>query len=398
MGSVPSAFALFLSPVISYKSDRHRGRWGRRIPFLLLSTPFTVIALVGMAFSPTFGGWLHYALGSRSFGADSSVLLFFSIFWVIFDFSGILAIAVFNAFLNDVVPQHFLGRMFGAFRAISLVAGVIFNHWIYGSAIKAYVWIFLGMAMLSGIGSLIVCLKVKEGEYPPPAPVDAAPGVASFLAAAKGYFQECLGHSYYWYFFIFSILCGGLVAVPINGFSLYYALSLKLDTQQYGDCLAITYCISFLIAYPLGALADRFHPLRLGLFSLGLYAIVTLCGGLFVRDALTFRTALVAYGVGSGIVLTTTASLGLRLLPRSNFAQFASAGGILGCAVGIVLGPAVGAILDHLHHNYRYTFYMSFFLAVIAILCGLVLHAKFMTLGGPRNYVAPQFAWGRKPQ
>src|SRR5271167_3022968 len=43
MSSIPSAFALLLGPVISYKSDRHRGKWGRRIPFLLASTPFYVI-------------------------------------------------------------------------------------------------------------------------------------------------------------------------------------------------------------------------------------------------------------------------------------------------------------------------------------------------------------------
>src|SRR5476651_1446736 len=30
-GSLPPAIGLILGPIISYKSDRHRGRWGRRI-------------------------------------------------------------------------------------------------------------------------------------------------------------------------------------------------------------------------------------------------------------------------------------------------------------------------------------------------------------------------------
>jgi MFS family permease len=391
MGSVPSALALFLGPVIGYKSDRHRGRWGRRIPFLLLSTPFFVIALAGMAFSPILGGTLHQTLGPRSPGATMSVLLFFSLFWIIFDFAGIIAGSVFNALLNDVVPQHFLGRIFGAFRGIGLAAGIIFNHWIYGIAATQYVWIFLGMAALSALGNLIVCLKVKEGYYPPPAPVRAAPGLASFFEAAKGYFQECLGHSYYWWFYIFSILCV-IAGNPINLFSLYYALSLKLNTQQYGDCLALTYFISFLLSYPWGVLADRFHPLRLSLVSLAIYALVVTGGGLLIQNVTTFEIAFIAHGVAAGLIVTSTASLGLRLLPRSNFAQFASAGGILGCAVGIVFGPAAGVILDHMHHDYRYTFYMSSFLTAVTFLCGLVLHAKFMALGGPQYYVAPQFA------
>jgi MFS family permease len=394
MGSVPSALALFLGPVISYKSDRHRSRWGRRIPFLFLSTPFFVIALAGMAFSPILGGSLHHMLGPRSPGANISVLFFISLFWIIFDFAGLIAGAVFGALLNDVVPQVFLGRIFGAFRGIGLAAGIIFNHWIYGVAATQYLWIFLGMAALSAIGNLILCMKAKEGEYPPPTPVNAAPGLASFIAAAKGYFQECLGHSYYWWFFIFSILCV-ICGNPINNFSLYYALSLKLNTQQYGDCLAITYAISFFLAYPMGALADRFHPLRMTLVSLGFYAVVALVGSLLVRDVRTFEFAFVAHGVAAGMLWTTMGSLALRLLPRESFAQFSSAGGILGSCVGIVFGPVVGAILDHLHHDYRYTFYMSFLLTIVAILCGLVLHTKFMALGGPQNYVAPQSSWGK---
>jgi hypothetical protein len=31
--SLPAAIGIFLGPIISYRSDRHRGRWGRRIPY-----------------------------------------------------------------------------------------------------------------------------------------------------------------------------------------------------------------------------------------------------------------------------------------------------------------------------------------------------------------------------
>ena len=37
------------------------------------------------------------------------------------------------------------------------------------------------------------------------------------------------------------------------------------------------------------------------------------------------------------------------------------------------------------------TFYTSSFLTAVTSLSGLVLHAKFMALGGPQNYIAPQF-------
>jgi len=395
MGSVPSTLSLFLSPIVSYKSDRHRGKWGRRIPFVLLSVPFSVLAMVGLAFSPAIGGYLHHALGTHSLGANASVLIFFSLFWIVYGFASIIGVSVFNALLNDVIPQHFLGRIFGAFHVVSLSAGIIFNYWIFGVVATEYFWIFLGMGVLSLIGNMIVCLKVKEGDYPPPPPVEAAPGIATFLTAAKGYFQECLGHSYYWWYFIFLLLCG-MSGIPVNSFRLYYAISLNMTQQQYGDCVALTYCLMMVSAYPLGALADRFHPLRMVLVLLGLFAIALLCGDLFIKDVWTFSVAQVVMGIIYGPLLTTTALLGLRLLPRSNFAQFSSASGILSCIVGIGFGPAVGVVLDYTHHNYRYTFYMSFFFTILALLCGLVLHAKFMALGGPKNYVAPESTWGRK--
>ena len=51
-GSLPPAIGLILGPVVAFKSDRYRSRWGRRIPFLLVLTPIALLGIVGMAFRP----------------------------------------------------------------------------------------------------------------------------------------------------------------------------------------------------------------------------------------------------------------------------------------------------------------------------------------------------------
>ena len=92
----------------------------------------------------------------------------------------------------------------------------------------------------------------------------------------------------------------------------------------------------------------------------------------------------------AGSWLTATASLGQKLLPRDKYGQYGSAMGLVGTLAGIVMGPAVGKILDLTGHVYRYSFLISFGISVLALGAGLVLYRKFQALGGTAHYVPPQ--------
>lgn len=386
-GSLPPAIGIFLGPVISYKSDRHRGPWGRRIPFLLIPTPIAVLAIAGLAFSPVLGAAMARWLGS-GWSANTCTLVFLGLFWMLFEFATVTANSVYNALINDVVPQPVLGRFYGLFRALSLIAAILFNYWLMGKADTAYVWIFLGMGAFYGVGFTIMCVKIKEGNYPP-LPQDTGHNPQGALRAAAAYFSECFGHSYYWWFFIVTTVAG-IATGPVNLYSIFYAESVRMSLGTYANCLALTYTISLVLAWPLGWLADRLHPLRLAMAALALYAAAMLWGGLFARDAHNFAIALVAHGVAAGIWVTSTASLSQRLLPRDKFAQFASAGGIVANISWMLLAPIAGYCLDHVHHDYRYTFYMGLALSIAGLIGCLFLHRKFMALGGPKNYIAPE--------
>ena len=121
----PNFTNLFLSPAVSYLSDRHRGRWGRRIPFLMFTTPFIVLGLYLLGFSRILGSWLHGVLPAVS--EHAGMLLFFCIAWVMLDFGTTLSGSLFGALVNDVVPQELIGRFFGLFRMVSLGAGILYN-------------------------------------------------------------------------------------------------------------------------------------------------------------------------------------------------------------------------------------------------------------------------------
>jgi len=390
VGSLPAALGMILGPVISVRSDRHRGRWGRRIPYLLIPTPFAALAMMGLAFTPRLGGSLHTWLGAGSPGETTCVLIAFALFWTVFEVASVIANAVLGGLINDVVPPEVIGRFFGLFRAVGLIAGIVFNFWLMGYAEEHYFWIFVGVGALYGAGFTLMCLRVKEGEYPPPPPVDDRVSLfAGIRASIAAYLRECFTHRYYlWVFGATTVAT--LVFVPFNTFAVFYAKSVGVSMDAFGKYLALTFAVSFVLSYPLGWLADRFHPLRVGIATMALYAGVALWAGLAASDARSFLVAFVLQGVLSGTYYTATASIGQRLYPRAKFAQFASAAGLLVAASVMVVPPLVGLYLDSTGHVYRHTFLAGAGLAVLALVALVVVNRRFMALGGPKGYVAPE--------
>jgi hypothetical protein len=321
--------------------------------------------------------------------AGASILVF-GISWTLFEFATVAANGIFGALINDVVPRSLLGRFFGLFRALSLIAGIIFNLWLIGKAQVHYVSAFLSVSALYGVGFAMMCLKVKEGDYPPPPPPSTTYNpISRFVEAIQIYFKECFTNPYYFWVFM-AMNLGNLAFIPVNGFSVYYAQSLNMSMATYGKYIGWTYVISLGLAYPLGILSDRFHPLRMSLVSQALYAVCSLWGAKYALGSGSFGIALVAHGVLSGCYFTTSASLGQRLFPHSRFAQFASAQIMIQALSTLALGPILGRILDRSGHIYRYTFVGGLLLSVLAVLFLLIVNQEFVKLGGSKHYVAPE--------
>ena len=385
--TLPAALGLLIGPVVGYKSDRLRTRWGRRIPFLLVPIPFIVFSVLGLAFSPQLGEGLYRLIGKDSFSRNACVVLSLAVFWTVFDICCLVGNSVFGALVNDVVPQEVIGRFYGFFRAIGLIAGIIFFFKGIGAAEAHASWIFLGIGLIYGGGFFLMCMNVKEGTYPPVNVAD--PSRKSVAATLRTYFKEAFGNSYYRWCFGAGLL-GGLCTTPINIYSLFYAQSVGLSVDAYGKCIALSYACSFCLSYPLGALCDRFHPLRVTIALLTLYAAVMACGGLLANTPTEFAAFFIIHNVVSGSLFTAWASLPQRLLPRAKFAEMNSAAGIIGALGTMAVVPLLGVILDAAHHNYRLTFYMCTVLTVAALATYLYVHVRFMALGGPENYVAPE--------
>lgn len=386
--SLPAALGMLLGPIISVKSDNHRGRWGRRIPYLLIPTPIAAGAMVAMAYTAELAAVLHTVPGASHFDIITCRLIVFSLSWTIFEVFTVIANAVFGGLINDVVPQAVIGRFFGLFRAVSLTAGILFNKFLIGHAEEYYKVIFLSLGALYGVGFTVMCLMVKEGEYPPPQPRQKGTFKTRFVEPIKVYLRECSAHPFYLWLFI-ALMVGNVAFAPVNSFDVAYAKSIGLSMERFGDLRSTTYAISLSLAFFLGWMADKFHPLRLGIISLALYAVIALWGGLFAKGVGSFSVAYISHGVISGIFFTGTASIGQRLFPRAKFAQFGSAAGIVGAIGFMLVPPFLGQFLDMTGHVYRYTFVLGGILASVALVSFVVVYRQFNVLGGSKNYQPP---------
>jgi hypothetical protein len=120
------------------------------------------------------------------------------------------------------------------FRLVGTLASAFYNYFIFKYALTNIREIFIGTALLYLIGFGIVCLRVREGEYPPPADQGVAPSLAKDL---QTFAADCYTMPYYWYIFLYCMF--GAVAGSIGVFSVFFNQSMGLDLNLIGKMGAI---------------------------------------------------------------------------------------------------------------------------------------------------------------
>lgn len=399
---IPYVMNAILNPIISTASDRYRSKRGRRIPFLLFSAPFISFFLILMGFSNELGALLYPWIGGLSpvitkVGVTIGLIC---VLIVSFRFFELFVATVFWYLFNDVVPEAFMGRFLGMFRVISALAGVLFNYFILQYAESHTREIFFGAGILYGLGFLLLSLNVKEGSYPPPEKMSQKKGFS--LEVVATFFRECFSHRIYRLVFLNSLSNG--MAGAISGFSLFMMMSLGLTLADIGKVAALSGVVGMVLLYPMGTLADRFHPLRIVLPAQTAFALVTAvsCIFLFVnfsREGAFWIVALLSATTAVVLAANTAALLPMymHIFPRERFGQFCAANAMCG-SIGLVVAGALGGLfLDVLKkvfssrgdYYYRFVPVWSFLFLAFAAFALWLVFKEWKRLGGIRGYVPP---------
>jgi len=348
--TLPGVLNMTVCPWVSYKSDRHRGPMGRRIPFIFWTIPFVTLFLILLGFSEQIGRGLHGIIPSSwSMTPETMSILCIGVFMVGFQFFNMFVNSVFWYLFNDVVPHAFLGRFMGLFRIVSGVKTMLYGFFIFRHAETHMTEIYVGVAILYAVGMGMMCLKVKEGDYPPALPT--IDGNVRFISQLKTYFVECYSQRYYWTFF----LCNSCwaVAATIGAFYVFLQKSIGLSLEQIGTISGIISGINIFLTYPAGALGDKFHPLRVLLWvkvtNIALLPLGLIWLFLDLPPDQTFKVALAISAINLPIGVLTDAMMipmHMRVLPLEKFGQFYSANSLLRSFAVICGGLCAGLFLD----------------------------------------------------
>lgn len=399
--AIPSAMNFCLNPIISTFSDRYRSRLGRRIPFLLLATPFVTIFLVLLGISRDLGGWIEHLLSGPfpQLAPGTVTVTVISLLVICFRFFELFINTVFWYLFNDVVPVAFMGRFLGIFRVVGAAAGALFNFFLFRYAESHTSYLFFGVAILYGSAFIMMSLKVKEGTYPDPDPIP--PGKSRFLSYIKTFFRECFTHRIYRLIYCYTSIF--YAAGTIQIFMIFMAFSIGLTIDDVGQIAGMAALVNMALMYPFGALVDRFHPLRVILVAQAGFCLVASCQLIFLFVDFPKSTTFWIYAAMEALALpfiVANAAAGLplamRLFPHDRFGQFCSANAMCG-AVGITVGGLIaGGFLDLMksffeRENYYYRFapLWSFVLIAISGFITMLVFREWKRLGGDQSYTPP---------
>jgi Na+/melibiose symporter-like transporter len=354
MGTAAAVINMTFVPVISFRSDRTRTRWGRRIPYILVTMPFLCIFLGALGFSDSIGAWIRHSSWPARLHLSPLAMI------VIVMGTLILLYDVFNVFVNsvywylfrDVIPTAFLGRFMAAFRMVGTLATMLWGAFIYGRIETDTAPIYFAAAIVYFLGFGLMCAMVKEGRYPPPEDyVKSEPWLTRVVHAVRTYARECFSHPVFiTFYFAQALFFVGTAGVMYKQF--FYLRHLHFTTADLGHITAILSPVLLALQLPMGWLVDKVHPMRT--YLIGTTAIVPVYfAGFFVSTYSIWGYTLHAFTMYVAIQVlqmplaqfnaSSDIPLMMRLFPLKQYGQFSSAQAMLR-HLSMIFGTIAGAM------------------------------------------------------
>ena len=374
---------MVVQPIIGALSDKTKSRFGRRRPYLLWGAIIASIALWLFPNSGDIVDGIILATGVKIplWGG----LLFAAIMIWIIDACINIAQGPYRALIPDVVPreQHaqansYISLAIGLGSVVAMIVAPVLKFLFnYQMSVPAQ---FVMAALAFTLAMTWTCLTIKEQSTLEVEDVEEKKEEVGFGQSLKEFFllspevkKICLMQFFTW----IGMMCLLIYITPFVIHTVFgvpdvsvepVAQALKDTAQNYAlICLAVFNLVCFLVAIPIGKLADKFGNKKVHIISMLSMVVAYLCLAFFKSSP-----AAVLFFMGlSGIGWASVCALPFAMLSR--YIKPGTEGSVMGifnifiagpqvfvCTlVGWLINASVINVAGNINHHYEYTFYIG---------------------------------------
>jgi len=316
--------AMVIQPLSGALSDRTRSRWGRRRPWILAGTLFSLVFLAGMALTANLWSlvvaYLFLQIGSNATHGPAQGLI------------------------PDLVPNERRGLASGIKNLFEMV-GLIVTSLVMGQLMESRNPA-LAFAIIGGvlaISSLITLLTPSESSAPDAEKPAAGNSLRTLFRVDLRRYPD-----YAWLLISRFFILLGIYAV--QAFAQYFIrdrLRVPDPATVTGNLMATLGIALTLLVFPAGLLSDRFGRKRLNLFS-GALAALGIFLVILVRDVSTLYIFGGIIGMATGIFLSVNWALATDLIPTEEAGKYLGLSNLATAGAGAASRLA-GPLIDGLN-------------------------------------------------
>jgi maltose/moltooligosaccharide transporter len=346
---ITQLLGMIIPPVIGTVSDNTWTRFGRRIVYMIIFVPLTIIMLLIISIIGTQIGVGMEKLNIFILFAFCIALLY--IFLNLWN-------STYCALLPDLTEPSERGETSGYMQAFNILGTIL------AFAAAAAVWetshtlTLVIFAIVIAISSSITILTIEEKKSVKKREKEPLRSIVKDFVKEKE-FVKFMFTSMFWWFAIGTLQ-------PF--FVLFAKNTLGLPESSALVFMGLFTVILVLCAVPAGIFADKIGKKRI--ISTGvLIAAIGLGIGAFTTNLTLIYLAMGITGLGFGMIIVLNFALTADLLPKGKEGKFMGLGNIFYAAPQMIAAPLVGFLISTFNNNYQLIFYVT----PISLIIGFIL-------------------------
>ena len=335
MVSISAITAALSAIVFGAASDRHRGRWGRRRPFILFG--FLLAGALTIVFAFT----------DRIESIKLAIPLIVIIDSVMMIGFGAAYDGSFGGYVTDITNKNNRGRVQSIISIVTGVGGILTSV-IAGITIDnlGYSFFFTCMGVLMIVAGVIGGLILQDKPVPEQ-PEDA--NRKSLIAEILGNFSlESIKKNKDLFLLLLAVTIWGSGWYAVVIYQLIYVMQyLGFSATDAGLASAITAVVGLFFALPIGALSDRFGRKKISVISL-----IIMIGGAIIYSLLKPGSSFIELVIFQMILMLPLTGFGVcgnawakDLYPKNKTAQFSGLALIFIVTIPMIIGSSLGSFV-----------------------------------------------------